>query len=736
MREFFMRAIILILVLFILVVSFLLNVTFSQYLIDILTSNITTNVSQMIFPNYINISINISVDAISNISINITKINVTGVFSLYPNEDYEVKVCSNSSIEEPNILWCNQTQSIILILNTSDISTYLIEVKAFNDTLNGYLLDKFYSGFLARPKRDDPTLFSCETSDKNLCIFDEKNQNDLAINQNETLKFIAYAFAGATLDMPIAINVSVNVSFGSLQTFFNSTNFNTNEINLRISNFTNLGKYTLTFNFTHSEISYVYSVDVNVYTLNGILSAKDKNYTKVRDKLQIIGNINRTDGNNLQIPSKIFATSKTPDINIADFFYDNVTGNVYLNLTFSSAMRTNITLYFEDELGIGRNFTIYNLTAYDINVNLETPEIAYVGSTFLIKITTNILPDSVDVPFNYTATVDGSCSLVRTYSKHIEINASSVGECSVNVNVNTTYLGLFFQGSKRAYVTIIQSSSSQEGSGAPPISSASILLRAKDSDLYIKRGSYNSTIIFVTSLGRSQNISAYAIDYPSNLILFIPKSQIVNSNEEGIFLVNISVDKNESRNEFYITLLFNSSYARNQTRIKIIVLGELRQVNQSEILEVNLSIQKLEEEVSSVEQQVIKSGRNDLLQYILDIKNKIREAKDDLSSNISKSKQLINESINLLNYVKSELQKVQEQKEVSGAGFNWTLIIIIVVFVVAGLGVFTFFKYVYPKIKSQKVGKPYYDYQRGKFVWSKEDESVWEKLKEKWKRKQ
>ncbi|MFH7903497.1 MAG: S8 family peptidase, partial [Candidatus Aenigmatarchaeota archaeon] len=107
--------------------------------VDIITANISTNVSQRVFPNNINISINISIDRLSNVSIEIAKINISGIYSLKPLEDFSATYgCQINSIQG-NFLWCNVTNGINLVLNTSETSTYIINITSFNDTANGFL---------------------------------------------------------------------------------------------------------------------------------------------------------------------------------------------------------------------------------------------------------------------------------------------------------------------------------------------------------------------------------------------------------------------------------------------------------------------------------------------------------------------------------------------------------------------------------------------------------------------
>ncbi|MEM5821418.1 MAG: hypothetical protein QXP34_03815, partial [Candidatus Aenigmatarchaeota archaeon] len=224
-------------------------------------------------------------------------------------------------------------------------------------------------------------------------------------------------------------------------------------------------------------------------------------------------------------------------------------------------------------------------------------------------------------------------------------------------------------------------------------------------------------------------------DYPSNLAYIIPRNKTILANDEEPFILNISIPKEEDRSEFEITLLFNSSYASNTTKIKIKILSEEIEINQTKVEILNENIRQIEKEISEIEVILTQQKNEELLNLLLEVKQKVLLAKSKMSeNNIEEAERLINETKEILNYVKSKMQIVEEQKE--KPSFNLLPLIIIVVLISVGISAFLIYKFLLPKLKSKKIEKPYYDYKRGKFVWTKEDESVWEKLKEKWRRRQ
>ncbi|MEM5843567.1 MAG: S8 family serine peptidase, partial [Candidatus Aenigmatarchaeota archaeon] len=338
--------------------------------IEIETLEILTNVSEKVFPNYYDVYINISVNATSNVSISISRINISEEsIQLNPSIDIEtISGCENKSIDETNkILWCNSTSDIILKINSSETSTFFIEIIAYGDNINGYLLDKFYSGFLIRPhinsKKKSCDEISLEDTlinpyIKNNCFVDSRNQRDMSINRNERVLFSAIAYAGATLDKIISTNVTINVTYNGITKYLNSSSFE-NLIFFNISNFTDLGKYainlTYVFKDNEIEISKQELYEINVYDINYSITIP-KNYTKIFGILSFISQINRTNGiSEEKIRNITRISSETPSVKIASYNLNTTSSKLIFNVTFEKSFNGDVKIKIEDELGIEKD---------------------------------------------------------------------------------------------------------------------------------------------------------------------------------------------------------------------------------------------------------------------------------------------------------------------------------------------------------------------------------------------
>ncbi|MEM0324669.1 MAG: S8 family serine peptidase [Candidatus Aenigmatarchaeota archaeon] len=710
--------------------------------ISIETLDISTNVSEMIFPNYHNVTINISISENANVSINITKYNVSGIFQINLSSSNIIDGCT-PEINSEGILWCNQTNNIILSINSGETATFYIEIIVFGEKLNGYLLDKFYSGFLIRPIekinrngcddiRSEDTLLNPFI--RNHCFIDEKNQKDLAINKNEKIKFLAIAYAGATLDKNISVNVTINVTDDSNLTIFHNASSFKDLINFEISNFTKKGLYLINLTFEFNNITKIETYNLSVYELNFSIQTP-KNYTKVNDILSIFIFVNRTNGVSEEIINNITSMLLlTQNAKIKNYRYDKSLQKIEVNISFSNPFFGDITLKIEDELGIESNITIGNLTAYHYEIEISYPETVFVDTVFAVKVSSKLLPSNINIQANYTIEYSGPCSLLssknilNTKEASFIFNATGIGECSIIINSNATYLDLFFESYEETKISILSPPKKTEPIELPQIQQLALLIRKTSDIIEIKENSWNTTVIFVTSIGRNMNVSAKILDYPEHLVQIIPSEQLIEANLEGMFLFNISLDKNETREEFNITILFNGSFITNKTDLKIKVI---RLKTDDRKIELENEIRELEKEISKLENKIIELNRRELLDEILNIKNLLDLAKEELNrGNMTKVMEIISDIKNLINYVKSKLN--EQQTEISEESSNFTFLLVILIIIV-GVSAIVFILFIFPKLKFKK---PYYDINRQKFIWTEEDESVWEKLKEKWRKKQ
>ncbi|MEM5833629.1 MAG: hypothetical protein QXF04_03755, partial [Candidatus Aenigmatarchaeota archaeon] len=424
----------------------------------------------------------------------------------------------------------------------------------------------------------------------------------------------------------------------------------------------------------------------------------------------------------------------TQNAKIKNYRYDKSLQKIEVNISFSNPFFGDITLKIEDELGIESNITIGNLTAYHYEIEISYPETVFVDTVFAVKVSSKLLPSNINIQANYTIEYSGPCSLLssknilNTKEASFIFNATGIGECSIIINSNATYLDLFFESYEQAKISILSPPKKTEPIELPQIQQLALLIRKTSDIIEIKENSWNTTVIFVTSIGRNMNVSAKILDYPEHLVQIIPSEQLIEANLEGMFLFNISLDKNETREEFNITILFNGSFITNKTDLKIKVI---RLKTDDRKIELENEIRELKKEISKLENKIIELNRRELLDEILNIKNLLDLAKEELNrGNITKVMEIISDIKNLINYVKSKLN--EQQTEISEESSNFTFLLVILIIIV-GVSAIVFILFIFPKLKFKK---PYYDINRQKFIWTEEDESVWEKLKEKWRKKQ
>jgi len=317
-----------------------------------------------------------------------------------------------------------------------------------------------------------------------------------------------------------------------------------------------------------------------------------------------------------------------------------------------------------------------------------------------------IFPSNISKDININVTGFYDCEDLRSNQATIIYIPKKSGICEVNVEASKFINSYFFYNSSSEEFDIISYSPKE---------------KPKDFNISYQNSTFkitekeNVTFTYLISVQIPQKISVEIENISLDKVVFeneleieknITKNITFFNLKEGIYLVNIkftsnySIEKNLTI-EIFVERFINISYYLSEFERIVNIVKEKNLENDSEIIE----------KINTL---------NSTLQNITTFKNQ------EYEENFEKIKKEIEILIAKKEVKKSaplqEIQEEQKKEELLKPSLIFLIIIPIAV-------ILTLVFFVFRKKRS------YFDFKRKKFVLSKEDMEVWEKLKEKWKKK-
>ncbi|MEM5834540.1 MAG: hypothetical protein QXQ69_01665 [Candidatus Aenigmatarchaeota archaeon] len=610
-----------------------------------------------------------------------TDFNITKTFNVTIENpgSYELKLnCSKQILRNKN----NQNKTIDLKVecpssipsNSSGLLNLTLEI----NTLNTSNLPGLYEGWIylnsseAQPYNYfNLTLQVNLSNELNVKIYDlktadgNKQVEDSNLSENITLIFNVTLANSSSFETLTKDNFKINLTHTNVSF---SRDFNVSNANSEIFN----GNYSVNFTLPAKFPGGYYSVILSA--TYGTLNGKDVfNYLFINNTAL-----------KLRLPSDSFS------------------------VTNGSSFLVNVSV---------DNFGPLNATNARVKIVIETYCLASVKfhsgkceGRDVVKI------QESEVAFNLSANKINACYVVWNVTA-----GNTITSCDSRIE---GYNATFF-GNLTFLTTVTEQTAGGGGGGAQPSYLYNLTFTKAERLIIVKQNSTNSTVVIVKNTGNiSQEVFFGILYINSSWYRINSTNATLAPNQEAAFLVNFTVGMEEPKD-------YSGSfkaYSPNKTITSSFTLRILPLVtlNESQIREINDTLLLYKVQMLNYSLQINASkekGYNvsKAEEVLSELEKKITEAENYIAQgNYLAARELFPTIQNLLNQLESEIGKIEKPEK----GFDWILIVIIIVAVIGAIILIYLF---WPT----KTG---YIVEKKKYVYKPKREQIRKELKEKWEK--
>ncbi|MFH8109023.1 MAG: hypothetical protein QXO95_00545, partial [Candidatus Aenigmatarchaeota archaeon] len=321
-----------------------------------------------------------------------------------------------------------------------------------------------------------------------------------------------------------------------------------------------------------------------------------------------------------------------------------------------------------------------------------------------------------EVAFNLSANKINACYVVWNVTA-----GNTITSCDSRIE---GYNATFF-GNLTFLTTVTEQTAGGGGGGAQPSYLYNLTFTKAERLIIVKQNSTNSTVVIVKNTGNiSQEVFFGILYINSSWYRINSTNATLAPNQEAAFLVNFTVGMEEPKD-------YSGSfkaYSPNKTITSSFTLRILPLVtlNESQIREINDTLLLYKVQMLNYSLQINASkekGYNvsKAEEVLSELEKKITEAENYIAQgNYLAARELFPTIQNLLNQLESEIGKIEKPEK----GFDWILIVIIIVAVIGAIILIYLF---WPT----KTG---YIVEKKKYVYKPKREKIRKELKEKWEK--